>query len=140
MFGVLTLVVLSAVLMAARPAHAQSEIVLYNFCSQPNCVDGEGPASNLAPDGAGNFYGTTQLGGANMYGTLFELSPNGVGSYNETVLYSFCSRPNCTDGSDPTSNVILDGSGNLYGTTYNGGLGGFCPNPVGCGVAFEFIP
>ena len=90
--GVLTLAMISALLLiAARPAHAQTEIVLYNFCSQPNCVDGEGPASSLAPDGAGNFYGTTQLGGANMDGTVFELSPNGVGGYNETVLYSFCS-------------------------------------------------
>ena len=65
--GVLTLVVISALLLiVARPAHAQTDIVLYNFCSQPNCIDGEGPSSSLAPDGAGNFYGTTQLGGANM--------------------------------------------------------------------------
>ena len=146
MFGVLTLVVLSAVLMAARPAHAQSEIVLYNFCSQPNCVDGEGPASNLAPDGAGNFYGTTQLGGANTYGTVFELSPNGVGSYNETVLYSFCSPPNCTDGNGPTSNVIFDGSGNLYGTACAGGANGQgVPSACGdgsngYGVVFELSP
>src|SRR5271167_2038728 len=97
--GAVTLAVISALLLiASRPAHAQTEIVLYNFCSQPNCVDGEGPTSSLAPDGAGNFYGTTQLGGANMYGTVYELSPNGVGGYNETVLYSFCSQPYCTDG------------------------------------------
>jgi uncharacterized repeat protein (TIGR03803 family) len=136
MFGVLTLVVLSALLMAARPVHAQTEIVLYNFCSQPNCVDGEGPASSLTPDGAGNFYGTTQLGGANTYGTVFELSPNGVGSYNETVLYSFCSLQNCTDGNDPASNVIFDGVGNLYGTACSGGANGQSV-PSACGEGFN---
>ena len=88
--GALTLAVFSSLLLiAARPALAQTEIVLYNFCSQPNCIDGEGPASSLTRDSAGNFYGTTALGGANMDGTVFELSPNGGGSYNETVLYSF---------------------------------------------------
>ncbi len=55
---------LSTLLVAFQPAHAQSEIVLYNFCSQPNCTDGENPASSLMPDGAGNFYSTTQMGGA----------------------------------------------------------------------------
>src|SRR5208337_1715570 len=123
--GVLTLAVISApLLIAGRTAHAQTEIVLYNFCSQPNCVDGEDPASSLAPDGAGNFYGTTQLGGGNMFGTVYELSPNGVGGYNEAVLYSFCSLPYCTDGNGPTSNLIFDGLGNLYGTACSGGANG----------------
>jgi len=123
--GTLTLVVFSAMLVvAARPARAQSEDVLYNFCSLPNCVDGEGPASSLLPDGAGNFYGTTALGGANMGGTVFELSPNGVGGYIETVLYSFCSLANCADGNDPTSSLIFDGLGNLYGTACSGGANG----------------
>ena len=140
MRGVLTLAVLSTLLLVALPpAHAQPEIVLYNFCSQPNCVDGENPVSSLMPDGAGNFYGTTQLGGANMYGTVFELSPNGIGGYNETVLYSFCSLPNCTDGSYPDSYVTFDGGGNLYGTTYYGGL--FASGPYsGYGLVFELSP
>jgi uncharacterized repeat protein (TIGR03803 family) len=123
-FIALTLVFFAMLLVALPPALAQTEIVLYNFCSQPNCADGEGPASSLAPDGAGNFYGTTQLGGANMDGTVFELSPNGVGGYNETVLYSFCSLLNCADGNAPTSTVIFDGVGNLYGTACSGGANG----------------
>ncbi|MGB7151503.1 MAG: choice-of-anchor tandem repeat GloVer-containing protein [Terriglobales bacterium] len=134
--GALTLVLIFALLIvaAARPAHAQTEVVMYTFCSRQNCADGEGPASSLAPDGAGNFYGTTQLGGANMRGTVFELSPNGVGGFNETVLYSFCSLPYCTDGNEPTSNVIFDGAGNLYGTACSGGANGqavpsACVNP-----------
>jgi uncharacterized repeat protein (TIGR03803 family) len=123
-------------LIAARPALAQTEIVLYNFCSQPNCVDGEGPASSLTRDGAGNFFGTTALGGATMSGTVYELSPNGSGGYDETVLYSFCSLQNCEDGNDPTSTVIFDGAGNLYGTACSGGANGQGV-PSACGDGFD---
>jgi uncharacterized repeat protein (TIGR03803 family) len=97
-------------------------------------------------DGAGNFYGTTQLGGANNSGTVFELSPNGIGGYNEIVLYSFCSLPNCTDGNNPISNVIFDDIGNLYGTTCSGGTIGqvvasACSDgSYGYGVVFELSP
>ena len=145
--GALTLVLFSTLLITVvRRAHAQSEIVLYSFCSQPNCVDGEGPSSSLTPDGAGNFYGATQLGGANMEGTVFELSPNGVGGYNEAVLYSFCSLENCADGNDPMSNLIFDGAGNLYGTACSGGANGqgiasTCADGFnGYGVVFELSP
>jgi uncharacterized repeat protein (TIGR03803 family) len=145
--GVLTLAIISALLLiAARPAFGQTEIVLYNFCSQPNCADGEGPASSLTRDSAGNFYGTTALGGANAYGTVFELSPNGSGGYNETVLYSFCSVQNCADGNDPTSTVIFDGAGNLYGTACSGGANGQgVPSACaagfnGYGIVFELSP
>ena len=144
--GALTLAAISALLIATRPAHAQTEIVMYNFCSQPNCVDGADPSSSLVPDGAGNFFGTTALGGANMYGTVFELSPNGGGGYNETVLYSFCSLQNCADGNDPTSTVIFDGAGNLYGTACSGGANGqgvpsVCGDGFdGYGVVFELSP
>ncbi|HSZ63443.1 MAG TPA: choice-of-anchor tandem repeat GloVer-containing protein [Terriglobales bacterium] len=133
-------VVFSTLLLVALPlAHAQPETVLYNFCSQPNCVDGENPVASLTPDGAGNFYGTTQLGGANMYGTVYELSPNGAGGYNESVLYSFCSLLYCTDGSSPDSNVTFDGHGNLYGTTYYGGSFAFGAYS-GYGLVFELSP
>ena len=145
--GAMTLAVISAVLfIAARPAHAQTEVVLYNYCSQPNCADGEGPSSSLTRSGAGNFYGTTALGGANMDGTVFELYPNGSGGYNETVLYSFCSLQNCADGNDPTSTVIFDDAGNLYGTACSGGANGqgvpsACGNGAnGYGVVFELSP
>jgi len=126
-------------LVALPPAAAQPERVLYNFCSQPNCADGENPASSLTPDGLGNFYGTTQLGGANLYGTVYELSPDGHGGYNESVLYNFCSLGKCRDGSYPYSNVIFDGQGNLYGTTYYGGLlasGAYS----GYGLVYELSP
>ncbi|MGC2246232.1 MAG: choice-of-anchor tandem repeat GloVer-containing protein [Terriglobales bacterium] len=140
MRGLLTLAILSTLLLVALPpAHAQPETVLYNFCSQPSCADGENPASGLTPDGAGNFYGTTQLGGSNLYGTVYELSPNGVGGYNETVLYSFCSLQSCADGSFPYSYVIFDARGNLYGTTFYGGLLASGPYS-GYGLVFELSP
>jgi uncharacterized repeat protein (TIGR03803 family) len=55
----------------------------------------------------------------------------------ESVLYSFCARSNCADGSDPAGNLIMDGTGNFYGTTAAGGsVGGLCQS-FGCGTVFE---
>src|SRR5271166_1908686 len=87
----LMLIALAALGFAiAPPAHGQTETILYSFCSQPNCADGSGPNNNgsLAQDAKGNFYGTTEAGGAYNLGTVFELSPSGSG-WTETVLHSF---------------------------------------------------
>jgi uncharacterized repeat protein (TIGR03803 family) len=121
-------VVLSALLLiAARPAQCQTETVLYNFTPGS---DGTDPSSRLTSDGAGNLYGTTYEGGLGV-GTVFELSPNGSGGWNETVLYSFAGEP---DGARPFySDLIFDGVGNLYGTTYLGGANEH-------GVVFELSP
>ncbi|MGB6632030.1 MAG: choice-of-anchor tandem repeat GloVer-containing protein, partial [Terriglobales bacterium] len=75
---------MSAILVA-RPVHSQTETVLYNF----NNTDGDNPISGLTSDGKGNFYGTTPFEGDFGDGTVFELSPNGSGGWNYTVLYSF---------------------------------------------------
>jgi uncharacterized repeat protein (TIGR03803 family) len=118
--GALILAAISALLLiAASPAQAQTETVLHNFEGSP---DGSYPTtSNLTFDGAGNLYGTTEYGGLG-YGTVFELSPNGSGSWNETVLHSFTGG---ADGANPmNANVILDSVGNLYGTTAFGGANG----------------
>src|SRR5208283_2046585 len=121
----LTLVMLSALLLlAARPAQAQTETVLYDFCSQPNCSDGTGPQSGLASDSAGNFYGTTFEGGAYGYGTVFELSPNGIGGWNETVLYSFAN--NGVSPVYPINGLIMDSAGNLYGEAEYSTQGAIC--------------
>ena len=125
--GVLTLAALSTLLLVGiAPAHAVTETVLYSFGSYSG--DGKNPGSNLIERG-GNFYGTTFSGGANNYGTVFKLTPTG----KETVLYSFCSQPNCTDGENPSSGVIADKDGNLYGTTIYGGAWGtlFKVTPTG---------
>lgn len=124
------LAVLSALLLiAARPAQAQTESVLYSFTGSP---DGANPESRLTFYG-GNLYGTTYSGGLG-FGTVFELSPNGSGGWTETQLYNFCSLSSCADGANPTySYVIFDTVGNLYGTAYEGGANGY-------GVVFELSP
>ena len=90
---------------------------LHSFCPNFNCADGANPSGELAVDGGGNVYGTTQYGGANNKGTAFQLTP-GKG-WNHNILYSFCSQANCADGGQPQAGMIIDKSGNLYGTTDN---------------------
>jgi uncharacterized repeat protein (TIGR03803 family) len=105
---------------------------LYSFCSQTACADGVYP-TGLIQATNGNFYGTTQFGGANRYGTVFKITPGG----KLTTLYSFCSQTNCTDGSVPFGPLVQANDGNFYGTTEAGGTstntlcGGFC------GTAFK---
>jgi len=96
-----------------------TETVLHEF--EDNGQDGYYPVGSLAMDATGNLYGTTTSGGTIGVGTVFKLSPNGDGTYAETVLYSFCSIENCLDGAAPEAGVILDAVGNLYGTTSYGG-------------------
>src|SRR5215469_14279078 len=98
----------------AISSQAQTETVLYNFSGGS---DGGVPNSNLVFDPSGNLYGTTQYGGLG-YGTLFELSPDGNGGWNESVLYSFTGGG---DGSYPLGSLILDKAGNVYGTAIDGG-------------------
>jgi len=114
--------------------------LLYEFCSVmqgTGCLDGNGPEAGLVRDTAGNLFGTTTGGGAHNAGTVFELDNTGV----ETVLYSFCSAPNCADGFNPRAGLIRDTAGNLYGTTADGGVAGnSCAgvgNGGGCGTVFE---
>jgi uncharacterized repeat protein (TIGR03803 family) len=117
-----------------------TETVLYSFCTVggSSCFDGKYPAAGVIFDSKGNLYGTTYFGGANSYGTVFELSPptgGGSGPWSETVLYSFCSVGSCADGYLPTDSLIFDSKGNLYGTTYFGGVNGETD-----GAVFELSP
>ncbi|HEY3660426.1 MAG TPA: choice-of-anchor tandem repeat GloVer-containing protein [Candidatus Udaeobacter sp.] len=90
---------------------------LYSFHGQP---DGSFPYGALLRTDSGKIYGTTYYGGQNGIGAVYELSPRSVGEWNEKVLYSFQTG---SDGNSPISNLVSDASGNLYGTTSEGGLG-----------------
>lgn len=93
-----------------------NETALYSFTQ---IGDGSRPEGGVVMDGAGNLYGTTQLGGLYGGGTVFKISPSGA----ETILYNF--GTNSGDGVFPTSSVSLDGQGNVYGTTYLAGEFGY---------------
>lgn len=120
--------------------------IIYNFCVDyptGSCLDGQQPTAGLAMDAAGNLYGTTYFGGPSCgnsgsgCGTVFELSPaqSPGGQWNETVLHSFCSLDNCSDGLFPNSHLTFDTLGNLYGTTTSGGNGAWHG-----GTVFELSP
>ena len=100
-----------------------TEKTLYSF---QGGLDASKPASNLIVDKLGHLYGTTTLGGSSGWGTVFELTPAGT----EKVLYSFTGL---ADGSSPTSGLLRDENGNLYGTTRWGGA-------VGEGAVFKLTP
>jgi len=107
---------------------------LYSFCAEENCTDGGSSLAALVMDQAGNLYGTSPGGGANgQGGTVFELVPSGH-NWKHKTLYSFCSLANCADGNGPSASLIVDTSGNLYGTTRHGG-----PYGNDAGTAFELI-
>lgn len=104
---------------------------LYTFCpSQTNCPDGIYP-TGLIQGTDGNFYGTTQFGGANRFGTVFKMTPKGA----LTTLYNFCSKTNCADGAVSFGPLIQTANGNFYGTTQFGGAN--CVSTSGCGTAFK---
>lgn len=102
-----------------------AEKVLFSFCSEKNCTDGDVPAGELVKLN-GLLYGVTAEGGQNNgclengCGTIFSVN-HSTGA--ETVLYNFCSESNCTDGYLPTGG-LLNIDGTLYGTTQGGGTGG----------------
>jgi uncharacterized repeat protein (TIGR03803 family) len=82
-----------------------------------NGINGINPEAGLTRDAAGNLFGTTNSGGANNDGTVFEIAS---GSSSITTLVSFSS----TTGFGIDSGVTLDAAGNLYGVTSQGGANG----------------
>ena len=96
------------------------------YLFHPGTQDGQGPLGGLVMDSAGNLYGTTLQGGANLCndgfdnptgcGTAFELSPNGSGGWAEKIIYNFGQ-----DAWAPGQSMIIDSAGNLYGTTGRSG-------------------
>ncbi len=90
---------------------------VYSFCGQPDCADGSDPSAGLTLGSDGDFYGTTSAGGTGRQGTVFKVTPAGM----LTTLYSFCSQPNCADGTTPLGGLVLGIDENFYGTTAYGG-------------------
>jgi uncharacterized repeat protein (TIGR03803 family) len=86
--------------------------ILHNFVSS----DGAGPSGPLLQASDGNFYGTTELGGAYGYGTIFQMTPTGT----LTVLHNFTS----TDGTTSQSGLLQHPNGQLYGFQLDGGANG----------------
>ena len=99
------------------------ETVLYSFT---NGLDGGYPFGGLVRDSSGNLYGTTYSGGASSVGTVFKVTKTGT----ETVLHSFAGG---ADGEYPYASLVRDSSGNLYGTTSEGGASNV-------GTAFKVTP
>jgi uncharacterized repeat protein (TIGR03803 family) len=99
----------------------KKETLLYSFTGG---TDGEYPYSGVVRDKRGELYGTTQYGGANGDGTVFELAKG-----TETALHTF----DGSDGAFPECGLIQDSKGNFYGTTVEGGSDGY-------GVVWEITP
>jgi hypothetical protein len=118
--------------------------VLYSF---QGGNDGIFPAGGVVFDQQGNLYGATNYGGGGSScvggscGTIFELTPprKGVSDWTETQLYVFKGGQ---DGALPTSGLVFDQSGNLYGVTAYGGTGSCTlgQDRVGCGTIFQMAP
>jgi uncharacterized repeat protein (TIGR03803 family) len=123
---VFTAIVVTA-LATTTPVTAQTEQRLHAFAGFHNEGHANGyPNGGLIADAAGNLYGTTAALGnpctTSNCGSVFELSPATGGGYTMTVLHGFTSigkRP-----WNPQAGLVMDASGNLYGTTYAGGLSG----------------
>jgi uncharacterized repeat protein (TIGR03803 family) len=111
-----------------------TESVAYSFTGG---ADGGFPAASVTLDSAGNIYGTTTRGGTFNQGTVFEVSPQAGGGWTEQVLYSF--GTNANDGAIPGDGLVMDSSGNLYGTTEQGGNLKSCLDQ-GCGTVFQIAP
>ena len=137
------LTVLMTVALAAAQSHMPREKILAGFGG--TSFAGNEPSGGLIAGAAGNFYGVTNAGGIKGrydfgYGTVYEVSPAANGGWTTKVLYRF--QPDGTDGIWPEGGLVMASSGNLYGTTSQGG-GQFCTDgydKLTCGTVFELSP
>lgn len=117
-------------------AHARDNLQFLSFDNTNGAI----PEAGLVADSQGNLYGTTAYGGKYNFGNVFQVTRGGTGGPQIVDLYDFTGG---TDGGDPLGGVILDASGNLYGTASLGGQGK-CVKAgsqwFGCGLVFELSP
>ncbi len=105
-----------------------TEQVIYSFGVSSS--DGENPVGGVTLDRKGNLYGTTQAGGTEFSGTVYQLIPGQSGTWTENVLYNF---KGSSDGCFPSGGLVLDSGGNIYGMAEECGA-------LGYGVVFELVP
>ena len=113
-----------------------NESAIYSFTGGTDAIN---PVAGVSLDAEGNLYGTAPAGGANGNGAVFKLTRSSSG-WTETVLYSFQGQ---SDGQNPVGGVVVDSSGNLYGTTFDGGINGggtvYEMSPSGGGWTFTVL-
>jgi uncharacterized repeat protein (TIGR03803 family) len=117
----------TAFALTPKAGGGYTQRVIHSF---ENGSDGVQPTSRLTLGSHGILYGVAASGGKYGDGIAFALQPNGNGGYNERIIHNF---GNGSDGQHPGSDLILDSSGNLFGTTFNGGISAN-------GVVFELSP
>jgi uncharacterized repeat protein (TIGR03803 family) len=100
--------------------------ILHSFGQAGVANDGQIPQSSPIQGSDGNFYGTTTDGGSAGEGVVYKITPQGA----LTILHSFGDGSVVNDGQNPATSVVQASDGNLYGTTYNGGI-------VGAGTLFK---
>lgn len=111
-----------------------TESVLHGFCALADCADGRNPSSGVTLDASGNILGTTYAGGnATNTGVAYRIFRNG-NNIEYTVLKTFCELRRCHDGETPVGGLVVDSSGNIFGTTAVGGTHGKDSN---AGTIFE---
>lgn len=126
----LSVPLLALCLAGAAQAEPAASSPLQTIHSFTGAADGGFPRGGVIADGHGNFYGTTSAGGAGHAGVVYQLSKLDSGAWEQTSLYAFTGG---SDGGGSQAGLLMDGKGNLYGTTYSGGA-------TGNGVVFKLSP
>ncbi len=120
-----------AAALCHTPAQAATGVTftsLYSFGANDNST-GKFPTDGLTLSTDGNFYGVTRSGGANLTGTVYQLTPSGA----VNLVYTFTATDSNgfnNDGAIPSGPLAMGASGNLYGVCQSGG-------PSGTGTIFE---
>jgi uncharacterized repeat protein (TIGR03803 family) len=111
---------------------------LYNFCSLAGCPDGGSPYALVQASAGGvygDFFGSTEFGGAFGFGTIFSITPQG----QFTVLYNFCAeKPNCLDGFG--SGPLTQDVGGIFYGVFAAGLNVKSCNSGQCSIFFRMTP